>query len=244
MPPSHRTRFHYVLENVAKRAQTVCERSGRSYNLLRSVYELHGRARKGAPERRACSKFSGGHPVLQLDGVTAFLKRDGRTTNRIAVLQSYYGHVTTWCGAVGHQLAVRVQTDQSVCSSFIAFADRPNSTDYVLSASLFSPNTFKTKVQALNELATRLYTVLKVRSRFSVFGVSFCRSHAVLTKSTPSAVWSYKLWYKYGLFPHWFIILSRDFWLCKSVPDQDFQRFVPRTMDNFAALMLNVGFMQ
>ena len=33
-----------VLENVAKRAQTVCERSGRSVNVLRSVYELHGRA--------------------------------------------------------------------------------------------------------------------------------------------------------------------------------------------------------
>ena len=79
MPPLHRSRSHYVLENVAKRAQTVCELSGRSISVLRSVYELHGRARtgwdgKGAPERRACSKFSGGHPVLQLDGVTAYLK--------------------------------------------------------------------------------------------------------------------------------------------------------------------------
>ena len=46
-PPLHRTRSHYVLENVAKRAQTVCERSGRSIDVLWSVYELHGRARTG-----------------------------------------------------------------------------------------------------------------------------------------------------------------------------------------------------
>ena len=94
MPPSHRTRSHYVLENVAKRAQTLCERIGRNCNVLRSVYEFQGRARtgsdgKGAPERRACSKFSGGHSVLQLDGVTMYLKRNGRTTNGIAVIRSY-----------------------------------------------------------------------------------------------------------------------------------------------------------
>ena len=115
----------------------------------------------------------------------------------------------------------------------------------VLSALLFSPDTFKTKFQVLKELATCFYMVLKVRSSFSVSSTHLEYVSVVLTKSTPSAVQLYKLWYKYGLFPHWFIILSQDFWLCTSVPDQDFQRFVPRTMDNFAALnMLNVGFMQ
>jgi len=29
---------------------------------------------KGAPERRPCSKIFGGHPVLQLSGVTTYLK--------------------------------------------------------------------------------------------------------------------------------------------------------------------------
>lgn len=71
-------------------------------------------------------------------------------------------------GVVGHQLTMHVQTDQSVCSSFIPFGDRPNSTVLVLSASLFSPTTFKTKFQVLNELATHFYTVLKVCSRFSL----------------------------------------------------------------------------
>ncbi len=47
MPPLHQTSSHYVLENVAERAQTVCERSGRSSNCLRSFYELHGRAQTG-----------------------------------------------------------------------------------------------------------------------------------------------------------------------------------------------------
>ena len=47
MLPSHQTSSHYVLENVAERAQTVCERSGRSSNVLRSFYELHGRAQTG-----------------------------------------------------------------------------------------------------------------------------------------------------------------------------------------------------
>ena len=41
-------------------------------------------------------KFSGGHPVLQLDGVSTYLKLDGRTTNRIAILNSFLGHVI-WC---------------------------------------------------------------------------------------------------------------------------------------------------
>ena len=48
---------------------------------------------KGALERQACSKFSGGHPILQFDGVTTYLKQDGRTMNRIAVLRSYCGRV-------------------------------------------------------------------------------------------------------------------------------------------------------
>ena len=51
IPLSHQTSSHYVLENVAERAQTVCERSERSSNLLRSVYELHGRAWTGRCSR-------------------------------------------------------------------------------------------------------------------------------------------------------------------------------------------------
>ena len=49
IPPSHRTRSHYVPKIVAKHTRTVFELSGRtcSSNILQSVYELLGRARTG-----------------------------------------------------------------------------------------------------------------------------------------------------------------------------------------------------
>ena len=58
-------------------------------NCLRSVYELYGRARtdldgKGAPNFESVQNY----PVLQYDGLPTYLKRDGRTTNGIAVLRS------------------------------------------------------------------------------------------------------------------------------------------------------------
>ena len=110
-PPSHQTRSYCVLKIVAEQAQTAWERSGRCSNFLRSVYELNGRTRsgsdgKGPPERRPRSKISGGHAVLQLDGVTTYLERDGRTMHRTDVLRSSYGR-----DAVGHYLAVRLHTD-------------------------------------------------------------------------------------------------------------------------------------
>ena len=40
------------------------------------------------PERRDWSKSWGDHPVPKLDGVTTCLKRDGRSTNGIAVLRT------------------------------------------------------------------------------------------------------------------------------------------------------------
>ena len=68
IPLSHQTSSHYVLENVAERAQTVCERSGRSGNVLQSVYELHGRVgREGVPEhylRHNLAKVISSTPVL------------------------------------------------------------------------------------------------------------------------------------------------------------------------------------
>jgi len=62
-------------------------------NFVRSVYELHGRARvgsdeKGAPERRLCSKNFGSYPVLQLERAATYLKRDGRITHGTVVLRS------------------------------------------------------------------------------------------------------------------------------------------------------------
>ena len=42
MPRSHQTRSQYVLQNVAERGQTVCERNERCDNYLESVYELNG----------------------------------------------------------------------------------------------------------------------------------------------------------------------------------------------------------
>ena len=42
-PRSHQTRSHYVLQNVAERGQTVCERNERYDNCLGSFYELSGR---------------------------------------------------------------------------------------------------------------------------------------------------------------------------------------------------------
>ena len=42
MPRSHQTRSQYVLQNVAERGQTVCERNERCDNCLESFYELNG----------------------------------------------------------------------------------------------------------------------------------------------------------------------------------------------------------
>ena len=44
---------------------------------------------KDIPERRHCSKSWGDHPIPKLDGATTCLKRDGRSTNGIAVLRTY-----------------------------------------------------------------------------------------------------------------------------------------------------------
>ena len=43
MPRSHQTRSQYVLQNVAERGQTVCERNERCNNCFESFYELNGR---------------------------------------------------------------------------------------------------------------------------------------------------------------------------------------------------------
>ena len=42
MPFSHQTRLQYVLQNVAERGKTVCERNERCNNCLESFYELNG----------------------------------------------------------------------------------------------------------------------------------------------------------------------------------------------------------
>ena len=43
MPRSHQTRSQYVLQNVAERGQTVCQRNEGCDNCLESFYELNGR---------------------------------------------------------------------------------------------------------------------------------------------------------------------------------------------------------
>ena len=45
--PRSTIRSHYVLKNVAERDRTVCKRTGRSSNVLRSVFERHELARTG-----------------------------------------------------------------------------------------------------------------------------------------------------------------------------------------------------
>ena len=61
---------------------------------------IDGLGREGCSRTSSLFKISGGHTVLQLDGVTLYmyLKRDGRTTNRIAGLRFNWGRVTMWCG--------------------------------------------------------------------------------------------------------------------------------------------------
>ena len=86
--------FSKMLRNGAK---CVCERNERCDNCLESFYELNGRFMdavtgsngKDIPERRGCSKSRGDHPVPKLVGVTTCIKRDGRSTNGIAVLRTY-----------------------------------------------------------------------------------------------------------------------------------------------------------
>ena len=97
-PRSHQTRPQYVLQNVAERGQTVCEWNERCDNSLGSFFpnlmdvlwtQWTGWNGKDIPERRYCSKSWGDHPVPKLDGVTTCLKRDGGSTNGIAVLRTY-----------------------------------------------------------------------------------------------------------------------------------------------------------
>jgi len=60
-----------------------------------SVYELRARTfSRGAPERQTCSKIFGDHTVLQLDGVTLYLKRD----ERISRLFYFTGYNVLVCG--------------------------------------------------------------------------------------------------------------------------------------------------
>ena len=60
MPRSHQTRSQYVLQNVAERGQTVCERNERCDNCLESFYELNGRFMNAVDglEREAHSRTS------------------------------------------------------------------------------------------------------------------------------------------------------------------------------------------
>ena len=93
----------YILRNVAERGQTVCEQNGRCDNCLKYFTNLMdvlwtqwmGLNGKDIPEHRDCSKSWGDHPVPKLDGVTTCLKQDGRSTNGIAVFQTYWACITT-----------------------------------------------------------------------------------------------------------------------------------------------------
>lgn len=81
----------------------------------------------------------------------------------------YFDLIGTCYDVVKHKPAVRVHTDWVCLQAYLV------QTHYVLSASLFRPKTFKPK------LSTPFYAVQNVCS-------SLCRSHTVLTTSTPSAV--------------------------------------------------------
>ena len=93
----------------------MCKRSGRCYNLLRSIHELHGRDRTGMigmvlKEDEPAQTFGRPcHPVLHLDGGATYLKREGHT-NGIAILGLHYGRAGR--GAVGRRLDVRMQADR------------------------------------------------------------------------------------------------------------------------------------
>jgi len=95
---SHQTRSYYMyVLNNEERAQTVWEWSRRSGNFLMSVTNfVVWIEREAAPERRHCSRISGSHPVVQLDGVTTYLTRYGRTTHGIAVLRLYKRQEKHW----------------------------------------------------------------------------------------------------------------------------------------------------
>ena len=142
--------------------------SGRSSNLLRSVYELHRWARTRwvlqnfEPAQNFCRPF---RPVIRRsDNVLktrwTYYKRNCRTS---ILLETCYDVVQSDINC------------QYVCKPTHLFVARlPHSQTgltrlcCVLSTLLFRPNAFKTKAQVLNKLATRFYTVLKVLNRFLV----------------------------------------------------------------------------
>ena len=100
IPRSHQTRSQCVLQNVAERGQAV-KLCADGMNVVTTVWSLFtnlmdvlwtqwtGSNGKDIPERRDYSKSWGDHPVPKLDGVTTCLKRDGRSTNGIAVFRTY-----------------------------------------------------------------------------------------------------------------------------------------------------------
>lgn len=156
--------------------------------------------------------------------------------NRTAVLRSYQGRVTAWCGRASVDNAC---ANQPVHLQLVHPVRRQTelnriSPQCIVIQSNYIQNKVSSSERVGNTFLHSFKSLQQVFIKFYLFRVRFCRSQAVLTKSTPSAVQLFKLWYKYGLFPRWFIILSGDFWLCTYGPEH-----------NFAALnMLNVGFMQ
>ena len=105
MPRSHQTRSQYVLQNVAERGQTVCERNERCNNCLESFYELSGRFMNAVDglEREGHSRTSrllkilrrpSRYEIGRSDNVLktrwTFYERNGRTAD---LLRTHYNVV-------------------------------------------------------------------------------------------------------------------------------------------------------
>jgi len=122
-----------------------------------------------------------------------YWKGDGRIMHGTAILRSYYGRVRTWCSWASLDINTFVHQPWLFLQLFL-FHSQTNPTGplNVLSASLISANTFKTKWQDMGELAHTCLcsseSLQYILSTFYSLQVWPCLSHAVLTMSTASAV--------------------------------------------------------
>ena len=163
--------------------------NGCSSNLLRSVYELHGRART----ERVLQNFELlkmfcclSQPVIRrsdniLKTRWTYDKRNCRISILLGTCNDVVQSGINWlyiCKST-HSFVARLPLSKTV----------PTRPYCALSTLLFRPNAFKREAQALNKAATRFYTVLKGRSRFLVRFTRLFYVFVVLTQ-----------------FPHWFII--------------------------------------
>ena len=115
MPRSHQTRSQYVLQNVAERGQTVCERNERCDNCLESFYKLNGHFMDTVDglEREGHSRTSRLLKILRRPSRSEI----GRSENMLKMRWTFYEWNCRTSDLLGtHYNAVQSSISNSTCT--------------------------------------------------------------------------------------------------------------------------------